>query len=174
MENTMAELSPPLILTLELDRKTFGFFNQLRQQHFPPERNFLPAHITLFHALPGDRESSVRQTLQDLCAHTPILPLTFPKLRFLGRGVAVEVDCPELLQLHQQLAKHWNSWLSRQDQQRYRPHITIQNKTTTDEARSLYDQLAPEWKLLSGYGEGLSLWYYQGGPWEWVGKFDFK
>lgn len=170
----MSEPSLPLILTLKLDQKTFSDFDQLRQQHFPPERNFLSAHITLFHALPGEHETSVQQTLQAFCSQTPVMSLTLPKLRFLGRGVAVEVACPELIQLHQHLAKTWSHWLSRQDQQGYRPHITIQNKRTSHEARQLYEQLAKEWQPYNGHGEGLLLWRYKGGPWEAVNEFAFK
>lgn len=162
-----------LILTLQLDPESFGVFDQLRQQHFPPERNFLPAHITLFHALPRDEEDSIRQTLQRLCAATSVLPLTFPNLRFLGQGVAVEIDCPPLVHLHRQLQEGWQAWLTRQDQQRYRPHITIQNKVTGAGARALYDDLNRNWRSFHGQGEGLLLWYYQGGPWGLAGEFPF-
>lgn len=169
----MSDLSP-LILTLKLDQKAFTYFDQLRQQHFPPERNFLSAHVTLFHSLPAEQKSSIQQTLQDFRSHISPLTLTFTTLRFLGKGVAVEVDCPELIQLRQQLATHWRDWLSRQDQQGYRPHITIQNKVTPDQARLLYNQLTSEWKSFQGIGEGLLLWYYKGGPWELANQFDFR
>jgi len=171
--NPMSELSP-LILTLKLDQKTFNYFNQLRQQHFPPERNFLPAHVTLFHSLPAEQESTLQQTLQELCSRTPMLSLTFERLRFLGKGVSAEVNCSELIQLRQQLAARWNHWLSRQDQQSYRPHVTLQNKVAPDQARLLCDQLTREWKPLQGKGEGLLLWYYKSGPWELANQFDFK
>jgi 2'-5' RNA ligase len=167
-------MSSPLILTLKLDRITFEVFNELRQQHFPPERNFLPAHITLFHALPGEEELSIQQTLQSLSTDTASLPLLFSKPRFLGKGVAIEVKCSELVQLRQQLAATWNMWLSQQDQQRYQPHVTIQNKVTSEEARQLYNQLVSNWDFINGYGEGLLLWYYKGGPWELAGKFNFE
>lgn len=170
----MPESSVPLILTLKLDNKTFNYFDSLRKQHFPIEKNFLPAHITLFHALPGEEKDNIKQALQILCSHIPILPLTFPKLRFLGKGVAVEVDSPEVIQLRGQLAKNWNDWLSRQDLQGYRPHITIQNKTTPHEARQLYDRLTSEWTSFQGHGEGLLLWYYLGGPWELADEFPFS
>ena len=163
----------PLVLTLKLDQKSFAYFDSLRRQHFPAERNFLPAHVTLFHALPGEQELSIRQALQAFSSST-VLPLTFSHLRFLGQGVAVEIDCPELVQLHQQLAAHWQGWLSRQDQQSYHPHITIQNKVTAIAARQLHDQLMGGWQAFSGYGEGLLLWYYRGGPWELVSEFAFK
>jgi 2'-5' RNA ligase len=169
----MAESALPLILTLKLDQQTFSYFDQLRQQHFPRERNVLPAHITLFHKLPGDQALTIQETLQTICSHTPVLSLTFSTVRFLGQGVAIEVNCPNLVQLRQQLANGWSSWLTRQDQQGYRPHITIQNKTTPDNARQLYDQLSKNWTPLTGYGEGLLLWYYKGGPWELAGEFAF-
>jgi hypothetical protein len=65
-------------------------------------------------------------------------------------------------------------WLSPQDRQGYRPHVTIQNKVMPDEARQLYDRLEGEWKPFMGYGEGLMLWYYQGGPWKLVSEFPFR
>lgn len=155
----------PLILTLKLDQATFNLLNELRQQHFPPEKNFLPAHVTLFHALPSEHESSIRQTLQTLCSQAPRLSLHFPAPRFLGKGVAVDIHCPELARLRSRLVVGWSAWLGRQDQQGYRPHVTIQNKVASNKARQLYEQLVNGWSPFNGYGEGLLLWYYKGGPW---------
>lgn len=166
-------LLPPFILTLNLDTNTFARLDALRQAHFPPERNFLSAHITLFHALPGEQEAAIRQTLQRICAATPIIPLSFPTVRSLGRGVAVVVESPLLLDLRQRLANTWQAWLGAQDRQRYQPHVTIQNKVTAEAARHLYAQLTATWGAFHGQGEGLSLWRYQGGPWESVAEFPF-
>lgn len=168
-----AMLEHPLILTLWLDSQSFDVFNQLRQQHFPAERNFLPAHVTLFHQLPGQHESEIQQMLQTQCACTPTLTLTFARVRFLGQGVAIHIDCLELVQLRQQLAAIWQHWLNRQDQQHYQPHITLQNKTTAEAAQQLYQQLSHDWQPRQGQGEGLLLWRYLGGPWELVQKFQF-
>ncbi len=170
----MAALSPPLVLTLKLDQATFDRMNALRQQYFPPERNFLPAHVTLFHALPGDREAVIQPQLAALCAQTPCLPLQFPTLRFLGRGVAVDLEASALVQLQRSLAKTWYEWLTRQDRQGYRPHITLQNKVAAAEARQLYTQLSHTWRPFNGVGEGLLLWHYQGGPWALVNSFPFR
>ncbi|MGI0484583.1 2'-5' RNA ligase family protein [Pantanalinema rosaneae CENA516] len=156
----------PLILTLKLDQSSFDRFTALRQQYFPPERNFLSAHITLFHALPGEQIIPIQETLSSVCSQTAQLPLQFPQLRFLGRGVAVEVASPQLKQLRQQLAQAWQSWLTAQDRQGYRPHITIQNKVSSTEARQVYAQLSQSWQPSNGQGEGLLLWHYQGGPWQ--------
>lgn len=169
----MSEAPSPLILTLKLDSATFESVDRLRQQHFPPARNFIPAHVTLFHALPGDEEVAISQVLQTLGAQTARLHLVLPSLRFLGRGVAIDVEAPELVQLRQTLAAEWNPWLTAQDQQRYRPHITIQNKVDSTEARSLYEQLKEGWQPITGCGEGLLLWYYRGGPWELVREYGF-
>ena len=45
----------PLVLTAALDDETFDWLDGLRRRHFPPERNHLAAHLTLFHALPVDQ-----------------------------------------------------------------------------------------------------------------------
>lgn len=164
----------PLIVTLKLDAATFAVFDEMRQRHFPPERNFLPAHITLFHALPGAEEANIQATLAAHCAATSALRVEFPRLRSLGRGVAVNVECPALLALRGQLAEAWQAWLGAQDRQPYRPHITIQNKVTADEARQLCDELAATWQPLTGVGEGLLLWRYLNGPWGAAGEFRFQ
>lgn len=164
---------PPLILTLKLDQTTFEQVNTLRQQYFPAERNFISAHVTLFHALPGDQESAISQYLQRLCTQTSSIALSLPTLRFLGNGVAIELVSPELMQLRQTLAESWSDWLSAQDQQGYRPHITIQNKVAALEAQRVYGQLLEQWQPLQGYGEGLLLWHYQGGPWTLASEFSF-
>ncbi len=137
----MPPISSPLVLTLKLDQTTFEQVNALRQKYFPPERNLVPAHVTLFHALPGDQETVISQLLQTLCAQSARIALSLPTLRFLGKGVAIEIDAPALVQLRQTLAETWSPWLTRQDRQGYRPHITIQNKTTATEAQQVYEEL---------------------------------
>ena len=163
----------PFILTLKMDAAAFARLDALRQAHFPPERNFLSAHITLFHALPGDQEAAIRATLAALCAATPMFTLSLPTVRFLGRGVAINVGSPALLTLRGRLAQQWHDWLSAQDRQRYQPHVTIQNKVAPAVARALYDQLSQNWPPLTAQGEGLLLWRYQGGPWAFVAEFPF-
>ena len=48
-----------LIVTAELGPADFGWLEGLRRAHYPPERNQLPAHLTMFHALPPSAESGV-------------------------------------------------------------------------------------------------------------------
>lgn len=163
----------PLILTLKLDQRSFDYFDGLRRQYFPPERNIIPAHVSLFHALPGSQEAAIRETLSAVCADTPATPLHFNQLRFLGKGVAVAADSPELARLHGLLAARWQAWLSPQDRQPFRPHVTLQNKVTPEAARALYDQLAAGWQPMTARGKGLLLWRYLGGPWDFVNEFAF-
>lgn len=164
----------PLVLTLKLDSASFEIFNLLRQQHFPVERNFLPAHVTLFHSLPSHHLDTICARLREICGETAPLPLHFSGVRFLGKGVAIQIEAPALQQLHQGLASEWKSWLTRQDQQPYHPHITVQNKVDPEVARSLYNQLTQDWNPFPGYGEGLLLWSYQGGPWSLREEFLFS
>jgi 2'-5' RNA ligase len=166
-------MASPLILTLKLDQPTFEQVDALRQQYFPPERNLIPAHVTLFHQLPDDREPAISEVLHALCSQTSKISLSLPELRFLGNGIAIEVYAPELAKLRRTLATTWNEWLTAQDQQSYRSHITIQNKVAATEARQTYEQLKEQWQPVDGYAEGLLLWYYRGGPWELASEFTF-
>lgn len=163
----------PFILTLQLDDESFDTFADLRQQHFPRERNYLAAHLTLFHALPAHAETQIRVDLDALSAATPPLGLRFPSLRFLGKGVAIEVEAPALVKLRRELSDKWRPLLGAQDARIIQPHITIQNKVTPEKARALFDELSANWRVFDGRGEGLQLWRYKGGPWEAAGEWEF-
>jgi hypothetical protein len=45
-------LIAPVIVAAELGATDFAWLDRLRRAHFPPDRNQLPAHLTLFHHLP--------------------------------------------------------------------------------------------------------------------------
>ncbi|GAB3225909.1 2'-5' RNA ligase family protein [Hymenobacter seoulensis] len=168
-----APTDAPLILTLTLDEPTQQLFNALRQQHFPPERNYLQAHVTLFHHLPGMEQTVIEAHLEEVAAHTPPLPLAVTGLRFLGRGVAYDLENPRLRPLHKQLQQEWASWLTPQDKQPLRPHITVQNKVLPEVARALHQELSGRFAPFAGLGTGLGLWAYRGGPWELLRQFAF-
>ena len=95
-------------------------------------------------------------------------------LRFLGRGVAIEVDVPGLVTLRRHLAAIWAPALTAQDAQGFRPHVTVQNKVDPAAARTLRDRLAVGFAPMEGTIEGLDLWHYRGGPWEAAGSFPFS
>jgi 2'-5' RNA ligase len=164
----------PLILTLTLDATTQAHFDALRKQHFPPERNHLAAHLTLFHHLPGPEADSIAAHLQQLSAPQAPLPLQVTGLRFMGMGVAFKLECPALRTLHQALQTRWADWLTPQDQQKLQPHVTVQNKVTPTQARHLFVDLSRSFEPFAATGTGLHLWAYRGGPWDSVQQFRFE
>ena len=170
----MADLNVPLILTLALDAEATAFFNDLRRQHFPPNRNYLDAHLTLFHHLPGARFEELTQQLAARSRVQSPLQLRVAGVQFLGQGVAYSVQSPKLEVLHRELQAQWLPDLTPQDQQRRRPHVTIQNKVRPEVARALHEQLTAEFTPFEALGTGLQLWAYRGGPWEWLRTFPFS
>ena len=166
-------MAQPLILTLEMDDCSQERFDRLRELHFPRERNYLSAHLTLFHKLPGEHQAVISADLQDLCLHQTPFTLNATGLRFLGRGVAYELSSPGLSALRRDLARRWDPWLGAQDRQGFKPHVTVQNKVPPEMAQALHGQLQATFTPFEVDGLGLSLWRYLDGPWELVGRYPF-
>ena len=163
----------PLIVTLLLDEPSQRRFDALREAHFPPDRNQLAAHVTLFHALPAASEPQARADLAEL-ARRPPFPVAVTGLRSLGRGVAYVLESDELAALHRELAARRRADLTRQDSQPLRAHVTVQNKVTAERARALLAALQADFVPYDVQAEGLGLWRYLGGPWEPVGAERFR
>ncbi|MDO7742343.1 MAG: 2'-5' RNA ligase family protein [Pedobacter sp.] len=151
-----------LILTVRLDDVSQAYFDALRLQHFPPERNFLKAHLTLFHKLPDIPETV--QIISQLSVSPFVMQVT--GLFNLGAGVAFRVESQSLNLVRNELRKEFNAHLSAQDKQGFRGHITVQNKTSPEIARSLLAELSLNFMAFEIQALGLDLWYYLGGPWE--------
>ena len=162
----------PLVVTLLLDEEAQGRFDRLRAEHFPSERNFLAAHVTLFHALPGEQEDTVRAELA-AAARRPPFEVAVTGVRFLGRGVAYDLASAELDRLRASLASAWRAWLTPQDRQRHRAHVTVQNKVAPEVARTLHERLSASFVPSAVTARGLGLWRYLGGPWEPVDAVPF-
>jgi hypothetical protein len=94
----------PLGVTAVLDEPAQSRLDALRRRHFPPARNHLDAHVTLFHALPGEYEHEVVAALKDAVRREPP-DAVVGEPRLLGRGVAFRIDAPELLALRNDLAR---------------------------------------------------------------------
>jgi 2'-5' RNA ligase len=157
-----------------MDESSQEYFDRLRELHFPPERNYLSAHLTLFHKLPGEREAEISTDLHEIChEHEPLI-LTATGLRFLGRGVAYELSSPKLSALRRELARNWEPWLGAQDRQGFKPHVTVQNKVSPERARILRQELQATFTPFEIEGLGLSLWRYLGGRWERAGTYLFR
>lgn len=163
----------PLIVTAALDEGAFDWFQDLRQTHFPKARNVVPAHLTLFHALPGDQEPFVAETLKAACARRTPMALAVRGPWFIGRGVAYRIASAELEALRAELAQAFGPWLTPQDRAPFGPHITIQNKADPAEARALCERLQLEFEPFDITAQGLLVWRYLGGPWEAVVRVGF-
>ncbi|WP_035563239.1 2'-5' RNA ligase family protein [Hymenobacter sp. IS2118] len=170
----LSPAAPPLILTLTLDDAAQTYFNALRRQHFPPKINYLAAHLTLFHHLPGHELEAVCTQLHRHALTQAQLPLTVTGLRSLGWGLAFTLENDELRTLHRQLQQQFAAHLTPQDQQKLQPHVTIQNKVAPAEARQLLTELQPDFAPFGAVGTGLQLWAYRNGPWEALQAFPFQ
>lgn len=173
-ETAAAPLPAPLIVTAQLPRELQSWLNMLRRQHFPPERNFLDAHVTLFHALPPSSVDEVRRLLARIAADFRAPPALLSGLMSLGRGTAFRIDSPDLLEIRGMIAARFHGALSAQDNHAPRLHVTVQNKVTTAEARALQVQLAAEFIPHDFAFTGLALHAYRGGPWEGLGQWSFR
>ena len=158
-----------LVVTLALDDAAQERLEALRRAHFPPGRNVVPAHVSLFHAVPDDVLDDVRQ----VAARAPF-GVEVTGLRSLGRGTALTVGSPELHAVHAALRRRWLDLLTPQDRQPFRPHVTVQNKVTPDDARRLLAELQATFVPWSARAVGIGVGRYAGGPWEPVERVPFE
>ena len=169
-----ASEAAPLILTVRFDADSFARFDAERRLHFPPERNLIPAHLTLFHHLPGGELAAISRHLAELAARQTTFSLRVSGLRLLGQGTAYVIDSEALLRLRADLARRWSRELTRQDAQGFRPHVTIQNKAPPNKAKALFERLTASFEPFEATATGLLLWHYRGGPWEAAGEYAFE
>jgi hypothetical protein len=169
----MSELAP-IIITAQMGKADQGWADALRAAHFPPERNQVKAHITLFHHLPPTHLPEIKARLGRLARECPPPPAMLSELMLLGRGVAYRVDCPELVAMRDELAEGFTGLLTPQDQARPRLHITVQNKVEPKLAKALHAELAASFQPRPLAISGLSAFYYRGGPWEAIQSWSFS
>ena len=159
------------IVTLRTDEESQEIFEHLRQRYFPPERNVIAAHLTMFHRLP--ETDAVARELHRAATGRAAFSMQVEGLRSLGRGVAYTIQSEELLRLHRELSSVFAEHLSAQDRQRFQPHVVVQNKVDPRAARELLAELRAGFTPWEARAVGLDLWRYLGGPWELVRTFGF-
>src|SRR2546425_9822816 len=115
-----------LIVSAELDPQDFAWLDRLRREHYPAERNRVPAHLTMFHALPPSAEVEVRSRLAEL-AKQRAPAARIEGLMDLGGGGAFRVVAPDLDRIRDGLAHDLHGLFGAQDVGGWRPHVTIQN-----------------------------------------------
>ena len=162
-----------LIVTAEIAPRDLAWLDQLRRAHFPPERNRLAAHLTMFHALPPSSELEARSALAQL-ASEPAALASIDGLMNLGGGVAYRVVSIDLDRMRQDLADRFHGLLSAQDAGGWRPHITVQNKVPQKVARALLEELERGFRPRPLAISGLGLHRYLGGPWETIAVYSFR
>lgn len=164
----------PLIITAELPADLFSWANQLRQDHYPKERNFLKAHVTLFHALPPSAQGEVRDCLAAMAAqHSPV-PARLEGVMRLGKGTALQLSSPGMIEIWEHLAGRFHGLLVPQDEHRPRLHITVQNKVSIEDAKALQADLAMREIAQDFTFRGLELHIYRQGPWEFLHRWRFR
>lgn len=164
----------PLIVTLRMGSEAAARFTALRLAHFPPERNWLDAHVTLFHALPGMAIDEVLKDARDAARGRKTFSMQCDRVVFLGAGVAFGLVSPEAVALRDALAARWAPMLTRQDQARRKMfHVTVQNKVSPAAARDLRDTLQAGFVAEAVPAVGLDIWHYEGGPWRAAASFAF-
>jgi len=146
----------------------------LRREHFPPERNHLHAHVTLFHAFAPSLLDELKDFLPEVTREFAPPQGRVTGLMDLGKGTAIALESGELLRLRALIAEHFHGSLTDQDLHEPRPHITIQNKVTKEEARALQASLTPEIETRSFAFPALDLHRYEGGPWSHVKRMAFR
>lgn len=163
----------PVILTLKINQEATVYFTGLRKLHFPAERNYLDAHLTLFHHLPGN-EPAILEAVKTVCAKQMQMLLQVTQVVSIGAGVAFKLECEALKQLHKNLQQQWQTWLTPQDKQTLWPHITIQNKVDRQTALNLQQELNRDFKAFEIQGLGFTFWEYLGGPWQMLQTLKFE
>jgi hypothetical protein len=164
----------PIIVTALLGSADFAWADALRREHFPAERNQLPAHLTLFHHLPPSVLDSLKRLLSAEARSTARLAARITRLISLGQGVALAVESPGLAAIRARIADALHGQLMPQDQAAWRPHITIQNKVPPSAARALLNTLRAEFRPRPIEIAGLALHAYRGGPWEPIADYKFS
>jgi len=163
-----------LIITAELGAADLAWLDGQRRRYFPPERNQLPAHLTMFHALPPSAEAEARTLLASLAAREPAPRAVVAGLMNLGGGVAYRIVSHDLDRIREELAGAFHGLLSAQDAGGWRPHVTIQNKVAAKIARALLAGLEAGFEPRPLAVCGLGLNRYLGGPWQPVAIYPFR
>jgi DNA-binding Lrp family transcriptional regulator len=166
-------LAGPLILLASLGPADFVRLDALRRQHYPVDRNRVPAHLTVFRSLPPSAEDEVRRVLTRISSFPP------PKaaeqgLMDLGGGVAIRIRSEDLDRLREELSEDFHGLLSAQDRGGWIPHVTIQNKVEPKVARALLRSLEKDFRPRPLQIAGLELVRHSEGEWERLANYRFR
>ena len=169
----LTEKGAPIIVSALFGRADQAWFDRLRREHFPPERNQLDAHLTMFHHLPPSVADELKRRLSEATRGVRAPVARAAGLMSLGRGVAFRIEAPELVGLRAELAEAFAGMLTPQDAGSWRAHVTIQNKVQPNVAKLLLQKLGSDFRPREVEVAGLAAWWYRGGPWEPLSRHMF-
>lgn len=152
------------VLTLLLTRDLQKTMNAWRVKYYPPSYNRVPAHVTLFHALPHTHLRSILNEIEKIrwVFKAYRLQPGRPYTRDSQVGVACHhPDYPSVsdystLRLQRTLKSSWNHFLSEQDQSVFRAHWTISKMLREDQRDQLVDELT-QWQASEQEPEAMRL-----------------
>lgn len=144
-------------MTALIEKEAIDRLDQLRSAYFPKDRNFLKAHVTLFHAAPLELVS-----VWNLPAKS--LDIEFGEPFFIGKGFAVKARCLELCNWRQSLLNSGLAFTA-QDLALRQLHVTIQNKVDPVKAKSDFEKFKQVWTPITSRVIGIETWNYENGPW---------
>lgn len=131
-------------------------------------------HLTLYHALDGAKLDVCQQALKIVCERWRPLFFHANRIRSLGRGVAIDIECPPLHNVRRQFDKAYGGPHTPQDQARPRLHITIANKLAdADETQRMKREVESTFEGFKGEIVGLELHRYEGPEWTSIERRDF-
>jgi len=166
-------LTGPIIVTALFAPGDDGWIQQLRRDHYPADRNQVPAHLTLFHHLTPSVAPELSSRLASATAAPP------PRAEIvgimdLGQGTALRVESDDLEVIREIIAEGLHGLLTPQDMAPWQPHITIQNKVQPREARRLQAQMKENFEPRPLAIRALASWRYLGGPWDPIKTHPFR
>ena len=166
-------MAGPLIVTAELASEDLAWLNDLRRYYYPAQRNRVPAHITMFHAIAPSAEAELRQILRTMAGESP--PQAWVAgIMNLGGGVAFRIASDGLDAIRAEIAHRLRGLLTAQNSAGWSAHVTIQNKVPPREAKTLIQALGDNFTRRPVRISGLGLHRYLGGPWETLRTFPFR
>lgn len=155
----------PLILTLKLDKASQSLLTDLRTKYFPKNRNYLAAHVTLFHAIPAHRFAELDVHLASRAEQTNGFEVFIGEPKKMGnKGVLVTVrDRPhgKIEKIHDDIqnflqtrVKEEKDKLTDQDSRRMgKAHVTVMNKAEEDEVEECLKAVEKEFEGMKQAGE---------------------
>ncbi|MFM5929407.1 MAG: 2'-5' RNA ligase family protein [Novosphingobium sp.] len=164
----------PFIVTAELPAEVFAWADALRREHFPPERNHLRAHVTLFHALAPSLRDDVFGYLPRIVGQYAPPEARITGVMDLGKGTALRIESPAMAAIREEIAEHFHGTLTAQDNHPLRLHITIQNKVERAAAVALQQELGGQNVVRDFRFTGIGLHLYCGGSWKALGRWAFR